>query len=229
MSSKQPTLKKPRGPFQAGFSALARARGMLYNARDNMKMKAILWALAVSAVSAGMAALAGAVTGGFAGSAGREQAGEVAGSLPPAWQERAGSFVEARGRFVQAGPGAASAFVRLFDAGRPLALLWEGASGFQVVFPGEFPLDGPVAAGGAQTVEWRPRVRSPQSPVQRVVLETRQSNGGWQVVSDVKGVVRGVREWVEAGGVLSVGLAGPVEWLDAGVRVWSEGTVFMIR
>jgi hypothetical protein len=183
-----------------------------------------------------MAARADALVGGFAGSAGRERVEQVAGFASPVWQEE-GTFLEVGGTFVQTEAGEGSVFVRLLDVDRPLILVWHSAAGFQLVAPGSLPRNTPSTptAGEARSVTWRLRVRSLRNPAQRLVLETRQGEGnGWQVALERTMALAGVRAWVEGdggenGGVLTVGIAGPVALVDAGVRVVREGSLLMVR
>jgi hypothetical protein len=180
---------------------------------------------------AGVVARSETLVGGFAGSTGRERVECVAGFVAPVWQEGAGTFLEVRGTFVQTEAGEGSAVVRLLDEKCPLTLVWHGTTGFQWVAQGGLPCNTPVMSTPSepQSVTWRLRVRSLHNRTRGCVLETRQPDGTWQGVLETHQALRGVREWVEEGGVLEVGLAGPVEWGDdLQVKMCREGTLLMI-
>ena len=84
---------------------------------------------------------------------------------------------------------------------------------------------------GEQTVSFRLRINFLRGQTQQVVLETRRVNGGWEKVVEAKmNLPKGVvSEWVEGGGVLTVGVAGPVEFMTTSVRVLREGTVLLVK
>jgi len=172
----------------------------------------------------------------LAGTVARAQNGErvevVAGTTAPAWIESAGAFIEVNATLVQTAAGEASAFFRLLDTERPLIIAWHTATGFQLAAPGRLPQNIPEnpTPGNPQTVALRLRIRSLKSPAQRLVLETRQPNGSWQLVFEKTMALNKTREWIEEGGVVKAGLAGPVE-LAGGmrVRVLREGTLLMIK
>ena len=184
------------------------------------------------AVVAGTTAHSAILTGGFAGTGAGERIEQVAGFVAPVWREETGTRVEVSGTFVQHEIGEGSVFIRMLEEACPLALVWHGAAGFQLVPPGGLPENTPTTptTSGPQTVRWRLRVHFLQRPAQRLILETFQE-GRWQMVLDRKMEVEleKVREWLEAGGVLTVGIAGPVELGDdVSVKVARDGTLLLV-
>ena len=194
-------------------------------------------ALCLSAVLslAGTVASANVIVGGFTGTNGMETVENVAGVSAPEWSQGVGTFVEVTGTFVQTETAEASVWIRLLDEALPLTLSWHGAQGFQLVAPETLPQNIPAVsvASGPQTVTFRLRVRSLQNSIQRLFLETRQPDGSWLKIFEKNMALNTVRarEWVEEGGVLRVGIAGPVEWLgdSARVRVLRDGTLFLVK
>jgi len=194
--------------------------------------KACLFAIAVLA---GTVAFASVPVGGFTGTNHMETVENVAGMSAPEWSQGAGTYVEVTGTFVQTETAEVSVWIRLLDEALPLTLSWHGAEGFQLVASGTLPQNIPAtpASSGPQTVTFRLRIRSLQNSIQRLVLETRQPDGSWLKIFEKSMALNTVRarEWVEEGGVLRVGIAGPVEWLgdSARVRVLRDGTLFLVK
>ena len=203
--------------------------------RNTMRNPCI--ALCLSAVLAftGTVVSANVPVGGFVGTNHMETVENVAGISAPEWSQGAGTYVEIMGSFVQTETAEASVYIRLLDEALPLTLSWHGAEGFQLAAPGSLPHNMPAApaSSGPQTITFRLRIRSLQHPGQRLVLETRQPGGGWLKVLEKNMALdlNGAREWVEEGGLLRVGIAGPVEWTgdSTRVRVLREGTLLLIK
>jgi len=172
------------------------------------------------------------IIGGFAGTGNGECVENVAPLAVPVWREEFGTRLEVSGTFYQTATGEASVVIRLFDDERPLTLAWHGAAGFQLLLPGGLPHNAPTTPtpSAPQTIAWRLRVHAPQNPAQRLVLETRQPDGAWQVVLERKAVLPGVREWVEEGGILTVGISGPLALgSDTHVRLFRDGVLLMVK
>ena len=185
------------------------------------------------ATIAGTVAFAKIFVGGGAGSEGCERVELVAGEALPVMIDDTGTYVDIRATIRQTALGEGTVFVRLLDEKRPLVLAWHSVAGFQIVKPGRLPENNPAVsmASGEQTVSFRLRINFLRGQTQRVVLETQRVNGGWERVVETKmSLPQGVvSEWVEAGGVLTVGVAGPVEFMTTGVRVLREGTVLLVK
>jgi hypothetical protein len=152
----------------------------------------------------------------------------ITGNVMPVWLETAGAYVEVSGAFATHAAAEASAVVRMFDEGRPLALAWDSAGGWQMLQQGGLPqdLEG-ERSREPQTMKWRLQVRGLQKSLQRLRLEV-WDNGAWQRIAEQDMSVSGVRDWVDDGGVLTVGLVG-AELLDANVRVIRENTLLMVK
>ena len=192
--------------------------------------------LGLSAVLAlaGTALSANVLVGGFTGTNHMEIVENVAGMVAPEWIEGAVTHIEITGTFIQFEPGEASVFIRLLDEPFPLSLVWHGAEGFQLIAPGSLPQNIPATPtpSGLQSITFRLRIRSLHNPAQRLIVETQQPDGSWLNVLEKTMVLNKtrVREWVKGGGVLRVGIAGPVEWTgDARVRTLREGTLLLIK
>jgi len=160
-----------------------------------------------------------------------ERVEDVAEMPTPAWSESAGIYIDVSGTFIQTAPGEGSVFIRLLDEARPLILAWHGATGFQLTPPGRLPQNTPAIAtlSNPQNVAWRLRIRSLKNPVQRLVLETRQPNENWQTLFEKSMTLNGAREWMEEGGSLRVGIAGPVTLDETRVRMVRDGTLLMVK
>ena len=169
--------------------------------------------------------------GGFVGTANVERVENVASHTLPAWREEAGNYVEIVSTITQTENGDASVVFRLLDSEFPLTLVWQsGAPSLQLTAPGELPEDVETQAPGiAQTLTWRLRIRSLRNPEQRVILETRQPNGSWLKVLEKTMALAGIREWVEEGGSLRIGVAGPVSVENTNVRTLRDGTLLMVK
>jgi hypothetical protein len=190
--------------------------------------------LCAIAVILGTTAMADTLTGGFSGTAGVERVERVASLLPPVWREGAGFRLVVSGTFTQTENGEGSVVIRLLDDEKPLTLTWHSATGFQLVAPGGLPLNTPASSNPSepQMVTWRLRIHSLQSPEKRLVLETQQPDGGWLVVMERRMVLNGIREWIGDGdgGVLTVGIAGPVALgEDTRVEISREGTLILLK
>ena len=169
--------------------------------------------------------------GGFAGTGYGERVEQVEPLALPAWLEEFGTRLEISGTFIQTATGEGSVVVRLLDNERPLVVAWHGATGFQLIAPGGLPQNTPAVStpSGTQTVVWRLRIHALQRSEQRLVLETQKTDNTWQVLIERKMSLHAVREWVESGAVLTVGIAGPVALDNAGVRLFREGTLLLVK
>ena len=199
-------------------------------------MRQLRTALCLTAVLAfaGTVLSAHVPVSGFTGTNGMEIVENVAGTIAPEWNEGAGTCIEITGTFIQTETAEASVYIRLLDESFPLTLSWHGAEGFQITAPGRLPVNTPATptTSNPQTVTWRLRIRSLHNPAQRLIVETKQPGGGWLKVLEKSMALElnGAREWVEEGGILRVGLAGPVEWTgDTRVRVLRAGTLVLIK
>ena len=168
------------------------------------------------------------MVGGFAARGGGERVERVVGNALPVWREEAGVYLEVSGRFVAAGEG--SVVLRVADEKRPLTLVWSSTGSWQLLAPGALPRDFSTQemTSDGESATWRLRVRGLQRPLQRAELWVL-SAGGWQVVCEKDVALPEVREWVEEGGVLTVGVAGAAGLEDANVRVVREGVLFMVK
>jgi len=88
-------------------------------------------ALALFAIT-GTVAFSNPITGGFAGSAGKERVEQVAGLVAPVWPDAAGMNVEIIFTLTQTAAGEATAFIRLLDEKCPVTLVYHSATGFQL-------------------------------------------------------------------------------------------------
>ena len=169
--------------------------------------------------------------GGFAGNGVGERVEQVEPLALSAWREEFGTRLEITGTFVQTATGEGSVVVRLLDNNRPLIVAWHGATGFQLAAPGRLPYNTPAVStpSGTQTVVWRLRIHALHRSEQRLVLETQKMDNTWQVLVERKMSLHAVREWVEAGAMLTVGIAGPVALDNAGVRFFREGTLLLVK
>ena len=190
------------------------------------------------ATVAGMLAHAHVIVGGFAGDGVGERVEEVAGLAAAQWLEEAGAGLEVKGTFVQHEAGEASVVIRMFDSKRPVVLAWHGAAGFQCVRQGGLAANVPEVstASGPQVVKWRLRARGVNNAAQWIFLEVQNEAGEYVEVFREQWVLQGVREWLEGahgkleevGGILTVGIAGPVALRDTQVRVARDGTVLLV-
>ena len=200
-----------------------------------MRCPCIALCLSAVFVIAGTALSANVIIGGFTGTNHMEIVENVAGMYAPEWSQGAGTYIEVTGAFHQTETAEASVWIRLLDDALPLTLSWHGATGFQLIAPGSLPQNIPATPtpSGPQTITFRLRIRSLQHPAQRLVLETKQPGGGWLKVLEKSMALNtiGAREWVEEGGILRVGLAGPLAWTgDATrVRLAREGSLFLVK
>ena len=156
-----------------------------------------------------------------------ERIERVKPSVTPAWQTSSGAYIEVTGTYIATGD--ASVVLRMADDARPLVLLWDNQSGFQI---GGLPRDVAELNGAAtqKTVAWKLSIRDVNRETQRVKLET-QNAGTWQLLESKEMVARGLREWVEErDAVLTFGLAGDVTLDAANVRLFrAEGTLLLVK
>ena len=187
--------------------------------------------LATALVFAGTAAWADVIlVGGFAGTNHMERVENVASKTLPEWREEIGSYVEIVSTLVQTENGEASAVFRLLDSDFPLTLVWQsGVPGLQLIAPGGLPEDVETLPGAPQSLTWRLKIRSLRHPVQRLILETKQPNGSWLKLEETTLVLNGIREWVEKGGVVRIGVAGPISAEKTHVRSLRDGSLLIIK
>jgi len=169
--------------------------------------------------------------GGFAGNGVGERVEQVEPLALSAWREEFGTRLEITGTFVQTATGEGSVVVRLLDNNRPLIVAWHGATGFQLIAPGGLQQNTPAVStpSGTQTVVWRLRIHALQRSAQRLVLETQDTGGLWHIKLENKMSLHAVREWVEAGAGVTVGIAGPVALEVLSVRFFREGTLLLVK
>jgi len=164
---------------------------------------------------------------------GGERIEQVVGDILPVWREETGVYVEVSGKYIATGDG--SIVLRLADEKYPLTLAWNSAGNWQLLAPRTMQRDFSAQAtpsGGHVAATWRLRIRGLQRPLQRAQLAVLNA-GRWEVVHEKNMALPGLREWVEEGGILTVGIAGAVgavvEMEDANVRVIRENTLFLVR
>ena len=156
-----------------------------------------------------------------------ERIEQVISGVLPAWREGTGVYVEVGGRYVATGDG--SIVLRMADEKSPLTLVWDSAGNWQLLSPRALPRDFEAqATPGGQTAIWRLRLRGLDKPLQRAQLAVLNA-GAWEIVQEKETPLLGVQNWIDGGGVLTVGLSGSVEMTDASVRVIREGSLFLVR
>jgi len=166
--------------------------------------------------------------GGFTGTSNVERVENVAPHTAPVWKEGAGSYIEIVSTLEQTDNGEASVLFRMPGSDAPLAWVWQsGVPGAQLIAPGGLPVNTETQTPGVpKTLTLRVRIRSLNTPVQRLILETQQPDGGWLKVMEKNWTLTRVREWVEEDlGVLRIGVVGPVEIKNTHVRVMRDGTL----
>ena len=191
----------------------------------------ILLIIALTAL-AGTVAFSNTLIGGFAGSVNKERIEQVAGLVAPVWEDVIGMNVEVVFTLTQTAVGEATAVIRLLDEKRPLTLVFHSTAGFQLVPPGGLLENTPAnpSQGGPQTCTIKLRVHHLKSAVQTIVLSELQPDGKFLPMLIKTMALRDtLRPWVEAGGELTVGLAGPIKISDADVKIFREGTLLLVR